>query len=362
MHNDIVVIVQNLLPGKRKTTPSGWTSFNAVCCVHNGETIDKRGRGGIIINNESIAYKCFNCKFTASWAPGRKLSKKFKNLLGWLGANEDLVNRLEFEALKFLNKPAHIVKPKIEKSIKFEKFPLPENYITFDEMVTWGAVDKPYNELAQIVRYAANRKIDAPRYRKLLGGVTTGPFSNRLIIQFRYHDEIVGYTARRIDPPLNLFHSVAEMEKEKAKLGPKYLSSHDHNFIFNLDEQTPERKFIVVCEGPIDALSVGGIATCGNEITNEKARIINSLNRRIIVVADSDRSGIPLIKAALEYGWNVSTFLLRGFFKDINEAVVHNDKVSVLKDIIDSEVTSELKIKLLLKDSRYIVKGALINR
>ena len=36
------------LPAKRKTTPSGWTSFNAPCCVHNNENADTRGRGGVI--------------------------------------------------------------------------------------------------------------------------------------------------------------------------------------------------------------------------------------------------------------------------------------------------------------------------
>ena len=36
------------LPAKRKTTPSGWTSFNAPCCVHNGTGADTRQRGGLI--------------------------------------------------------------------------------------------------------------------------------------------------------------------------------------------------------------------------------------------------------------------------------------------------------------------------
>ena len=30
------------LPVGRKKTPSGWTSFNAPCCVHNGESQDKK--------------------------------------------------------------------------------------------------------------------------------------------------------------------------------------------------------------------------------------------------------------------------------------------------------------------------------
>ncbi len=30
------------LPFKRKQTSSGWMSFDAPCCVHNGETTDTR--------------------------------------------------------------------------------------------------------------------------------------------------------------------------------------------------------------------------------------------------------------------------------------------------------------------------------
>ena len=40
--------VTTYLPGKRKTTPSGWCSFNAPCCIHNGETQDTKQRGGLI--------------------------------------------------------------------------------------------------------------------------------------------------------------------------------------------------------------------------------------------------------------------------------------------------------------------------
>ena len=35
------------IPQKRKNTSSGWVSFNAPCCVHKGESQDKRLRGGI---------------------------------------------------------------------------------------------------------------------------------------------------------------------------------------------------------------------------------------------------------------------------------------------------------------------------
>jgi len=45
-------VIQNTiltsLPANKKKTPSGWISFNAPCCVHNGETADKKKRGGIM--------------------------------------------------------------------------------------------------------------------------------------------------------------------------------------------------------------------------------------------------------------------------------------------------------------------------
>ena len=48
------------LPANRKKTPSGWISFNAPCCVHNGETADKKKRGGIMASADgtisSVSY------------------------------------------------------------------------------------------------------------------------------------------------------------------------------------------------------------------------------------------------------------------------------------------------------------------
>jgi len=61
-------ILTAYLPAKRKTTPSGWTSFNAPCCIHNGDSADKRQRGGLISNGDGgVSYHCFNCGFKASW-------------------------------------------------------------------------------------------------------------------------------------------------------------------------------------------------------------------------------------------------------------------------------------------------------
>ena len=61
------------LPAGQKKTPSGWISFNAPCCVHNGESQDKKKRGGIMDSADgTISYHCFNCGYKASYILGRR--------------------------------------------------------------------------------------------------------------------------------------------------------------------------------------------------------------------------------------------------------------------------------------------------
>ena len=87
------------LPGKRKTTPSGWTSFNAPCCHHNGDSADKRGRGGLISEGDTVSYHCFNCGYKASWQPGRPVSYKLRKLLQWLNCSDDTITKLTFDVM-----------------------------------------------------------------------------------------------------------------------------------------------------------------------------------------------------------------------------------------------------------------------
>ena len=83
------------LPSKRKTSPSGWISFNSVCCS------DKRQRGGFIMAGDgAISYHCFNCNTKASWQPGRQLSKSMKDFMRNLGMDNSTIGKLSIEALR----------------------------------------------------------------------------------------------------------------------------------------------------------------------------------------------------------------------------------------------------------------------
>jgi len=327
--------VLQLLPARKKTGQNGWTSFNAVCCIHNGETADTRGRGGIKTNAGQISYHCFNCGYTASFIPGRHLSFKFRKLLSWLGADDLTVRRLVIEAvrLKELVAPEELEQVP-EEQIQYEARPLPEGSVSFDQWTTYFAVQgNDYlvpDGVVRAVHYVNHRKIDFQKYKFYLTDYEAYNLHRRIIIPYYYKNQIVGYTARAIVDGVK----------------PKYWSSHPADFVFNLDMQKPDWRFVIVCEGPFDAMSIDGVSVSGSEVSDIQVEQIDRLQREVIVVPDSDRAGRKLVDRAIEAGWTVSFPVWQESCKDINDAVVRYGKLFVLKSILAARETSKLKIEL----------------
>ena len=89
------------LPANKKKTPSGWVSFNAPCCIHNGESQGKKKRGGIMTSADgTLSYHCFNCGYKASYIIGRKLTQKMRQFMGWLGITDNTIKKLAIEAMR----------------------------------------------------------------------------------------------------------------------------------------------------------------------------------------------------------------------------------------------------------------------
>jgi hypothetical protein len=333
MLDSIQQSVLQLLPARRKTGQNGWTSFNAPCCVHNGETADTRGRGGIKTNAGAVSYHCFNCGFKASFVPGRHLTFKFRKLLGWLGADDLTIRRLVIDAvrLKDLVAPEEIKEP--EQEIVYEARTLPEQARNVVELANFYSIGDYNNvpaELLAAIEYVHRRAIDINRYQFYWTPEEAYNLHRRIIVPFYYQGQTVGYTSRAIVDSIK----------------PKYWSSHPADFVFNLDMQKSDSKFVIVCEGPFDAMSVDGVAVSGSEISNTQIEQIDRLQREVIVVPDRDRAGRKLIDCAIEAGWAVSFPVWQETCKDINEAVVKYDKLFVLKCILESRETSRLKIEL----------------
>jgi hypothetical protein len=326
MLNIISDFIKGILPTKKKTTPSGWTSFNAPCCPHNGESADTRGRGGLTANPDgSVSFHCFNCNFKASYQPGRHLTFKFRKLLKWLGADDTDIKRLVIEAIRVreLVAPEEVKQEAEEEKIEFKVRDLP------DDAVNLVALDYVHPAL----EYCVARKIDIAKYAFYATRQEQYNLHKRIIIPFVWQGRTIGYTARAFE--------------ENVK--PKYHSNYEPNFVFNINNQQADSKFVIVCEGPFDAMSIDGVAVLNNECNETQADIIESLGREVIVVADRDRAGAKMINNAIEYGWTVSFPVWLETCKDVNEAVVKYGKLFVLKTILDSKHSSKLKIELMKK-------------
>lgn len=337
MLNSIRDAVTQILPHKRKTnSSSGWISFNAPCCSHNGESTDTRGRGGLVMNPDGgVSYHCFNCNFKASYVPGRHLTYKFRKLLGWLGADEGTVKRLVIDAIRIreLVSPEQIVEVVEQEEIQFKARPLPEEAQSFHALSNFYTLNDDKDVPADFhnaVLYTATRRVDLSRYEFYWTPETQYSLNKRVIIPFTWRNEIIGYSSRAVDDTVK----------------PKYHSSYEPNYVFNVDRQIKDAKFVIVVEGPFDAMAVDGVAILSNECSETQADIIDSLGREVIVVPDSDKSGAKLIDQAVEYGWTVSFPVWMETHKDVASAVENYGKLFVVKTILASKQSNKLKIEL----------------
>ena len=317
---------KSLLPARAKHSPSGWTSFNAPCCHHRGHSQDTRKRGGLRFDH-GIVYNCFNCKYTASWQPGRPLTEKFKSLCRWLGANDNDINTMILEALKTESADyEHIV----EEKIAFTPKELPEGALPISEWVKESLESDLESKLADVIKYIVERGHD-PLDNIFYWSPVSG-YDNRVIIAFWYNGKIVGNTARKITDGK-----------------PKYLSDQHPHFVFNVDAQSEDQKYLFVCEGPFDALAVGGVALLTNDVADQQSRIINSLGHEVIVIPDQDKAGLVLIARAIENGWSVAFPNWEADVKDCADAVQRYGKLFVIVDAIKTAQLGEIKLTMARK-------------
>ena len=325
--NLIQATVQNLLPPKRKSTPSGWTSFNAPCCHHNGEKQDNRQRGGMLFNNDGFQYHCFNCNFKAGWVPGKLLSKNTKNLFSWMGLPEIEIQKLGLEALK--NKEDM---PKVEKPLDFNlhQVDLPEATMSIIDWVNTAYLPDIAEDINKIIEYISNRGMDIYWYNWMWSPAPG--FKDRVIMPFYQDGMVVGYTGRKI-----------------TEGKPKYLTDAQPGYVFNIDAQTANRKYVIVVEGQFDAIAVDGCAVMHNSPNNTQIMRLNQLGREVIVVPDRDKAGAVMLKAALENHWSVSLPPWGDDVKDVADAVKKYGRLYTLSAILHYRETNEIKIQLLKK-------------
>jgi hypothetical protein len=309
-----MIDVISFLPGKRKQTSSGWLSVNAPCCVHRGESQDRRMRGGIKTTPDgSFSWHCFNCGYTASFVLGRNLTFKARKLLEWMNVPREEIERINLESLKhksiegLLGERQQLVNQL--QNIEFEDRDLP-------------ADTQPLNETVEEYLRKRHVPLDYPFMYK------TMPRPG-VVIPFTHDNQVVGHTTRFLDDRT-----------------PRYIQDIQPGYVFGTDLQGATWQHVIVVEGVFDALSISGLAVLHAEINDAQVRLIRGLGREVTVVPDQDAAGMRLVDRAVELGWSVSMPDWPADVKDVNDAVIRWGRLATLITIMQARETSKIKIEL----------------
>lgn len=303
------------LPSKRRRSPSGWISFNAPCCEHRGHKPDTRGRGGILPHNTGFAYSCFNCGFKTAYTAGEKLGFKLRQLLSWLGVDPGTIEALQLQAIR--NQRFLGVQPEYAPPPPPPEYPVHH----LDPRIVPLTSDH-----SRQMAYLQSRGIDPGWYPFL---VDPGDPRPGIVIPLSHDGKIVGQTMRYLDDR-----------------HPRYVHTMPPGYVFGTDMQQPHWKKVIVVEGIMDAITIGGVAVLHNDINTVQVQHITALNREVIVVPDRDFAGMALVDRAMELGWAVSFPNWSKDIKDTADAVKIYGRLCTLITIQDTVSTSSIKILL----------------
>ena len=320
------------LPAGRKKTPSGWISFNAPCCVHNGESADKKKRGGIMTSADgTVSYHCFNCGFKANYVIGRKLNQKMRLFMSYIGITDDTIRKLAIEAMREEESDTKFEK---KKFVTFNKKELPKNTRTLDtwlEKYTTGVLSNTeLKSIDNLLNYLSSRGIGPDWYDFMYSTDKVWDVYQRLLIPFYWRGDIVGFTGRMFEE----------------SNGVKYYTDVWPGYVFNMDAQDWSRKFVLVTEGPFDAITISGVSILGSEINDTQRELIDGLGRQVIVVPDRDAPGEKLINQAIEFGWSVAFPEWDNAVGDVADAVAKYGRLFTIQSILKTTESNKLKIDL----------------
>jgi DNA primase len=148
-----------------------------------------------------------------------------------------------------------------------------------------------------------------------------------VIIPFKWYGRIVGWTARSINNAGYL----------KAKKVSRYITNSQPNYLFNVDGISADQEYIIICEGPFDALAINGIATLGNHLSTDQCSWLNNTEKTIVVLPDFEKGGGALVDAAIKHGWYVSFPRWHPSIKDASDAVKYYGAIYPLWTVLQPE-------------------------
>lgn len=327
-------LVLNNLPVKHRQSSKGWITFNAPCCIHRGHTQDKRYRGNMMASQDgTMGYNCYNCGFKTRF-DGHDLGKNFEQLMTWMGVPTEDIKRAKLGLLH--NKLEGIEPGKVDNSAIFNKHfnevDLPQGAVPMEAVAELDEIPQSYIDA---VEYLSSRGAAvAENYQYHWSPSNKHDMNHRIIIPFYHKDKVVGWTARYVGTPPK-----GTSRYYNSELQPGYLFN-------NAALDKPNRKYVLLLEGPFDAIAVDGVAALGSELSPDQKLWLLSCDKQVIVVPDRQRNNQGLIDVALEHGWSVSFPEWEDKIKDAAQASARYGRIYTLRSILDNATDSPLQINV----------------
>jgi len=313
--------ILTVIPGKKKNTQSGWTSFNAPCCSHNGHNPDKRMRGGIKSDGDDWQFHCFNCNFKCGFKLGRAISKKTRSFLSLCYMPDADINKWSLHSIQhkdLLDSLLH--KKKQIKLPKFKEQEMPEGELIYTA-----------NKEHQVyIDYLNKRGLQHNDYPFMVNPKAEGRQALGIVIPYTYENKVVGSTIRFMDDR-----------------NPKFINDQQQGYVFGTDLQKEDWEVVLVFEGIFDAISMNGLALTHDTVNDNQVAVINKLGKRVIVVPDQDKTGLGICERALELGYDVSLPNWSEDIKDANDAVIKYGRLNTLLSILDAATNSKVKVEVM---------------
>ncbi len=279
----------------------------------------------------TISYHCFNCGFKSSYVIGRKLTYKMRQFMGYIGIPDDTIKKLAIEAMREEESGSTYQK---KKFVNFKKKTLPKNThkldVWLEKYLGNNLTQLQSQQIDRLLKYLESRGIGPDWYQFMYSPDPYWDVDKRLLIPFLWKGDVVGFTGRMFE------------QSDKVK----YYTDVQPGYVFNMDAQDWTRKFVIVTEGPFDAIAVSGVSILGSEINDTQRELIDGLGRQVIVVPDRDAPGEKLINQALEFGWSVAFPEWDKTVGDVAEAVLKYGRLFTIQSILKTTESSKLKIDL----------------
>lgn len=341
---DIIELIKKYWSTGRRTkqTQKGWITGNACCCQHRGHNPDTRSRGNFLfLNNGHIIYNCYNCGFKTGYI-NVGLSNNFISLMHYLGIPNETIQELK---LDIFNKKTNgelytgIIQPKIFNNNEFKEIELPPEAVQIKELLKTSY--RPDN-FVNCVEYLKSRGTAIEEgWDYYWSPSPKWDLNNRIIIPFKHNETIVGWTGRYIGTP--------------PKDVSKYFNSDiQEGYLFNGEViAKPKRKYIIIVEGPFDAIAIDGVSALGSMLNKTQINWLNSTDKEKIVMPDRQQKNQGLIDIALDEGWAVSFPEWEENIKDAADAQCRYGQLYTVASIIASRTKNNLQINV----KRQLLKG-----